>query len=69
MNDVAVLLFTLFLAGLVLWQLIAGKALDRSWRASVTRLDNPVMYWLTVLFQSAILVIVLVTGKTSWHFP
>jgi hypothetical protein len=62
-------LFVLALAGLVFWQLVTGKVLDRSWRPSVTRQDNPGMYWFIVIFQSALLMVILVTGTTSWNFP
>jgi hypothetical protein len=62
-------LFVLALAGLVLWQLVTGKALDRSWHPSVTRQENPGMYWFIVIFQSALLMVILVTGTTSWNFP
>jgi hypothetical protein len=62
-------LFASALAGLVLWQLITGKALDRSWHASVSRKDNPGMYWAVVLVQSAFLMVILLTGKASWHIP
>ena len=61
-------LLTVVLTGLVLWQLVTGNALGRNWRPSVNRQDNPGMYWLVVLSQSAILIYVLVTGKTSLDF-
>ena len=68
MNSVPEFLFALVGVGVVLWQLITGKAYGGSWGGSVTRQENPGMYWFLVLVQSAILIIVLVTGKTSWHF-
>lgn len=68
MNSVPELVFALALAGLVLGQLITGKALDRSWRPAIAREDNPRMYWFIVLLQSALLIVILLTGKTSWHF-
>ena len=58
-------LLVVALTGLVLWQLVTGIALDRRWRPSVNRQDNPGMYWFVVLAQSAILVYVLITGKTT----
>lgn len=66
--DLFTSLFALVLAGLVAWQLFTGKALDRHWRPCLTRQDSPGGYWITVLFQAALLVVVLVTGKTSWQF-
>jgi hypothetical protein len=69
MDNLPDYLFALALAGLVLWQLISGKALDRSLRPSVTRKDNPAMYWSVVLIQSAFLIAILVIGKTSWQVP
>jgi len=55
------------LAGLVLWQLVTGKALDMYWRPTVTRQDNPGTYWFLLAVQSAFLIVVLVTGKTTWQ--
>lgn len=66
--SIPTILFISLLAGVVLWQLITGKALDRSWRPNITRQDNPGAYWFIVIAQSAMLILILVTGKTSWHF-
>ena len=63
------MIFAVILAGLVGWQLVTGKAVDRNWRPSITRQENPGMYWFIVIAQSALLAIVLYTGKTSWQFP
>ena len=69
MSNIADYLFALALAGLVLWQLVSGKALGRQMRANVSREDNPGMYWLLLLAQSGLLVVILFTGKTSWRLP
>jgi hypothetical protein len=67
MNSFPELLFALLLGGLVLGQLITGKALDRRWRPTITREDDPGWYWFMLLVQSAILIAVVVTGKTLWR--
>ena len=68
MTSLPALLLTVVLTGLVLWQLVTGNALGRDWRPCANRKDKPGIYWLIVLSQSAILIFVLVTGKTSLDF-
>jgi tetratricopeptide (TPR) repeat protein len=62
------LLIAVVLAGLVLWQLATGCALDRNWRPSIFRDDSPGRYWFTVLSEGALLLFVLVTCETSSRF-
>jgi hypothetical protein len=60
-------ILALGLAGLVLWQLVTGKALDMYWRPTVTRKENPRMYWFVLTVQSGILMVIQVTGKSTWQ--
>jgi uncharacterized membrane protein len=57
---------TLFLAALLVWQLVSGQALGSAWFRSPTRQDSPVAYWFVVATQAAILIAFVVTGK-GWH--
>jgi hypothetical protein len=59
-------LLALFLAGVMLWQLISGKALGAWWHPVITRQGNPRTYWLVLAAQCAILIAFLLTGK-AWH--
>ncbi|HEX4896539.1 MAG TPA: hypothetical protein VFV11_09445 [Solimonas sp.] len=61
-------LFAALIAGLLAWQLASGQALDRSWRPRISREEQPGTYWLIVLFQAAVLGVVLLTGSTHWRF-
>jgi len=54
------------LAAVLLWQLVSGKALDRSWRPSIDRNVRPRVYWLVVAGQAAVVAVVLATGKSSF---
>jgi hypothetical protein len=56
----------IFLAAVLAWQLIVGRALGTWWFPNITRQNNPGAYWLVVAVQGAILVAFLMTGKT-WH--
>jgi len=64
--DTPALIFSVILGGIVLFQLVSGKALDGSWRPTISRRDQPGTYWFFVLVQSTLLLIVVVTGQTSW---
>jgi len=68
MSNITDYLFAAALVGLLLWQLRTGKALDRRLRPSVTREDNPGMYWAVLLIQAGFLMLILVKGTASWHF-
>ena len=59
-------LLAMFLAGVLLWQLISGKALGAWWHPVITRRGNPPTYWLVLAVQFAILAGFLLTGK-AWH--
>ena len=67
--NIPAMIFAVILAGLVGWQLVTGKVVDRNWRPSITLQENPGMYWFIVIAQGAILAVVLYTGKTSWQVP
>jgi len=60
-------IFAALVAGLVVWQLLSGTALGGRGQQSVTRADNPLAYWIRLLFQGAILAVVMTTGKTRWQ--
>ena len=60
-------LFVLFLAGVLLWQLISGKAAGVWWRPRIARQDDPGAYWLVLAAQSAILIFVLINGTATWN--
>jgi len=68
MSNINDFVVVLTLAGLLLWELISGKAVGAWWRPIVTRQDNPGTYWFVVAVQSAILIVVLITGTKTWHF-
>jgi hypothetical protein len=38
--------------GLLLYQLGAGKLLDRNWKVWTTRKERPALYWTVVLVQA-----------------
>jgi len=59
-------LMALFLAAVLAWQLISGKALDTWWSGQTLRQDRPLAYWIAVALQGVILIAFLVTGR-SWH--
>lgn len=59
-------LMALFLAAVLAWQLISGKALGTWWSGQIMRQDRPLAYWIAVALQGVILIAFLVTGR-SWH--
>jgi hypothetical protein len=66
MSGIDFYLFVLFLAGVLLWQILTGRALGTWRRPSLTRQANPGAYWFVLAIQGAILIVFLLTGK-SWH--
>jgi hypothetical protein len=66
MSGITYYLFALFMAGVLVWQFISGRALGTWWYPKITRQDNPGAYWFVVAAQGAILLAFLLTGKT-WH--
>jgi hypothetical protein len=66
MSNVTYSLMALFLAGVLVWQLVSGSGLGAWWYPRITRQDNPRSYWIVVVIQGAIFILFLVTGKT-WH--
>jgi hypothetical protein len=57
---------TLFLAAVLLWQLISGQALGSWGLARLARPENPRGYWLVLTVQVAIFIAFVATGRT-WH--
>jgi hypothetical protein len=66
MSNFSYLLVALFLAAVLVWQLVSGTALGSWWSPRATRRDNPRAYWVVVAIQGAILLAFLMTGKT-WN--
>jgi hypothetical protein len=66
MTGINYYLFLLFWAGVVIWQLISGKALGTWWRPRSTRQESPGIYWFVLIVQGAIFIAFLRTG-TTWH--
>lgn len=67
MSNLSYYLMVLFLATVMVWQLVSGKALGTWWFPRITRRDNPAAYWFVVADQGAILIAFIMTGKT-WNF-
>jgi hypothetical protein len=42
------------MCGLFLYQLLAGKAFDRSWNVWARKKEHPSRYWISVFLQSVI---------------
>lgn len=64
-------LFTSAATGLVAWQAITGKALDRSWRVCVTRKEAPRAFWLLLVGQMLIVSLfwwMALTSRGSFGF-
>jgi hypothetical protein len=59
-------LFGLFMAAVVVWQLISGAAMSFRRYRRVARDDNPLVYWLSVAAQFVIFLLFLFTGA-KWH--
>jgi hypothetical protein len=60
-------LFGLFMAAVVVWQLISGTAMGfRRSPEKVARDDDPLVYWLSVAAQFVIFLLFLFTGA-KWH--
>jgi hypothetical protein len=53
-----VLLLPLAMTGLIGWQIVTGKLLDRSWRLWTTREARPTLFWLVVCIQSVVTIFV-----------
>ncbi len=58
----------LFLAAVLAWQLVSGKAMGTWWRADATRQDDPGFYWMFIGLQCLILVAFVLKG-IAWHLP
>jgi hypothetical protein len=54
------------IAGVMLWQILAGSAFGTWRRPAIIRENNPLRYWRLIAIQGAILVAWLMTGK-SWQ--
>jgi len=65
MHPVLLILGTLLVCVLT-WELVTAKVHDPSRNRTYTRKGNPGWYWLAVLFHAAMLVAILVLGRT-WH--
>ena len=59
-------LMALFLAAVLAWQLVSGRALSAWWSGQIRRQHRPGAYWFSVAAQGAILIAFLLTGQ-SWH--
>jgi len=59
-------LFALFLAVVLVWQLISGTAMSFRRFGRVRREDNPLVYWLSLAAQFVIFLLFLFTGG-KWH--
>lgn len=71
MDDFLYFVFVAAVAGTVFWQLAAGYLFSENWRPTVFREKNPAMYWLTLLFQFAILVVAVLymaPDEDTWRF-
>ena len=66
MSNFSYSLVALFLAAVLVWQLVSGTALGSRWFPRATRRENPRAYWVVVAIQGAILLAFLMTGKT-WN--
>jgi hypothetical protein len=66
MSNFSYSLVALFLAAVLVWQLVSGTALGSWWFPRATRRENPRAYWVVVAIQGAILLAFLMTGKT-WN--
>ena len=66
MSNFSYSLVALFLAAVLVWQLVSGTALGSSWFRRATRRYNPGAYWVVAAIQGAILLAFLMTGKT-WN--
>lgn len=47
-------LLIVVITGLVLYQIVSGKAVNGNWQVQSTRKAQPGKYWFSVLLQSAI---------------
>jgi hypothetical protein len=56
----------LFLAAVLVWQLVSGTAPGSWWSPRITRRDNPAGYWFVLAAEAALLIAFLATGK-AWH--
>jgi amino acid permease len=45
--------FNCLLLGVVLYQLISGRLLDRSWKTFATRSERPRLYWSVLSIETA----------------
>jgi hypothetical protein len=63
MNGAQYYSLLVFLAGVLVWQLVSGTALGAWWRPRITRRDDPWVYWFFVAAQCVIWIIVLTTGR------
>jgi len=66
MSNLSYSLVALFLAAVLVWQLVSGTALGSWWFSRATRRGNPGAYWVVLAIQGAILIAFLMTGKT-WN--
>ena len=48
------IVFISILLGAVLYQLISGRLLDRSWKTFTTRNERPRLYWSAMAFETAV---------------
>ena len=47
------LVFISLMLGSVLYQVISGRLLDRSWKTFATRKERPRLYWSVIAFEAA----------------
>jgi hypothetical protein len=48
------------MVGIVVYQIISGEVLDRSWKVWATRDEQPGRYWLGIAFQLLLVLIPIV---------
>jgi len=66
MSGITVFLFASLWIGILVWELISGRALGTWWRPIITRQDNPATYYFALAAHFAILIALMLTGN-SWH--
>jgi len=52
--EALILLLPLSMSGLIGWQVVTGKLLDRRWRLWTTRQARPTLFWSVIGVQSII---------------
>lgn len=58
--DSVEMVFAVFFAAAILWQLWTGKAVGRDWRVKTDRRDQPGKYWIMIFLQCAVFAVIFV---------